>query len=370
MLHSLLADIYSFWLPERASTIAPANDALFYFILGINVFFSSLIMILMVLFVVKYRHRGNRPHDPTGGHSTALELTWTIIPTLLVLVIFWFGFRGYLHINVMAPNAYEVTAKGKMWNWSFTYPSGLSSNELHLVVGRPARIILESEDVIHDLDIPAFRVKKDAVPGRYNRMWFEPTKIGEYNVFCAMYCGQNHSTMMAKCFIQDQDAFDKWMANAIDWKKNMSFITRGSNLYNTAGCATCHSVDGTVKTGPSWKDMYGTMQPLSDGSSVMADDDYIKESIVYPAAKIVKNFTNVMPGGYGSQLKADDITALTWYMKSISQNFKGDMAPGRAVPAGGAPTTAPTTLPSNMSPSAPPVSTPAAVPGTPPKTPE
>src|SRR6185437_6112003 len=175
MLQALLAvEKYSFWLPEPASNNAGVYDRLFYFILGINILFSSLIMALMIFFVLKYRHRKGQKHDPTAGHSTALELTWTIIPTLLVLVIFYYGFRGYLHANVIPPNAAEVTATGSMWKWTFSYPSGLVDDELHMVVNKPTRMILESSDVIHDLDIPSFRMKKDVVPGRYNKEWFEP----------------------------------------------------------------------------------------------------------------------------------------------------------------------------------------------------
>lgn len=419
---SLLADTYnSFWLPDQAASIATSSDALFYFIMAINIFFSSLIMALLVYFVFRYRHRKSQRHDPTGGHSTSLELTWTIIPTLLVLVIFYYGFRGYLHANTIPQLAHEITANGQMWKWSFTYPEGFTSDELHLVKNRPEAISLTSSDVIHDLDIPSFRMKKDAVPGRFNRTWFLPTvastapvtvaefktaapapvarvlddagfyclfsdgatspeqkidayagdtigfnrrddgttvakatlhgqdiefplnaqkagyawkKLDYYQVLCAMYCGQNHSTMLAKCIVHETQAdYDKWVQDQIVWEGKISFIDRGMQLYKQAGCSTCHSVDGSKGTGPTWKDMYGDMVSCTNGGTFLADDAYVKESIVYPAAKIVSGFGNLMPAGYGTTLKENDIIALTWYMKSISKHYTGDLAPGKTITA-------------------------------------
>src|SRR5665213_104948 len=318
MLHALLAENYSFWLPEQASKVAPSMDALFNFILGINIFFSSLIMAGLIYFVIRYRHRGeNRAHDPTAGHSTALELTWTIIPTLLTLVIFYYGFRGYLHASVMPPNAYEITADGKTWSWQFLYPNGHSDPELHLVNNKPCVFALQSDDVIHDLFIPAFRMKKDVVPGRFNRMWVEPTKAGTYDVYCAMYCGTNHSTMRAQCIVHNTQAeFDAWLARVSDWEKITPFVTEGKLLYSQ-NCAQCHSVDGSKIVGPTWKDMYASIVPLEGGKTVLADDAYVLESIEYPAAKIVSGFPNVMPSFKG-HFPPNEIKAITWYMKSIS----------------------------------------------------
>jgi cytochrome c oxidase subunit II len=420
MLQALLAQAYSekysYWLPQAASKNAGEYDYLFYFILGINILFSSLIMATMIYFVLRYRHRKNAKHDPTAGHSTALELTWTIIPTLIVIGIFYYGFRSYLRANVMPPEAYEITANGQMWSWSFTYPNGYTSpGELHLVVNQPTRMVLQSADVIHDLAIPAFRMKKDDVPGRYNREYFEPnvatkpaeplitfdcasqvipptktveeekggdyglytqkgvvptksvplvpgdtfgfateggkslavythdgktgkieldpkaspqyiwkTPYGYFQVFCAMYCGQNHSTMMAKCVVQTQEQFDAWLKDASTWEDKISYLERGRNLRSQVGCATCHSIDGQGSTGPTWKDLYGSHVDFENGipSIEHADDAYIKESIIDPGAKIVKKFTNAMPSNFRGQLSDHDIDALTWYMKSISDNYK------------------------------------------------
>ncbi|HET6251244.1 MAG TPA: cytochrome c oxidase subunit II [Tepidisphaeraceae bacterium] len=433
----LQAPLAAIWLPDAASKNAAAYDPLFYFILGVNVFFSSLIMAMLIFFVFKYRHREGRPHDPTAGHSTALELTWTIIPTMLVLVIFYFGFRGYLHANPpqVIPNADSVTANGAMWNWTFTYANNHTDPELHLVVNKPTNMELQSADVIHDLDIPAFRMKKDVVPGRYNKEWFEPTvasappatvlvwhdskpvpaafvadedgyygvypnnsefpiattdlvpgeslsfekkdgksvavsmhygkrvetaldfetapeyawkKIDFYDVYCAMYCGTGHSIMLAKCIVQTQDEFDRWMAHQIVWEPRMSYVDRGKELAGQMGCVTCHSHDGAAMTGPTWKNLYGSTVELNGAPSVLADDAYIEESILLPSKKIVKGFEDKMPQDFGTKLKPNDITALTWYMKSISANYKGDMKVGLKVGAAmkaGHPATQPTTVP-------------------------
>jgi cytochrome c oxidase subunit 2 len=438
MLQALLAttEKYSFWLPEPASNNAAVYDNLFYFILAINIIFSSLIMALMIYFVLKFRHRKGHVSNPTAGHSTALELTWTIIPTMLVLVIFYYGFRGYLHANVIPPNASAVTATGSMWKWSFTYESGLVDDELHLVVNKPTRMTLESVDVIHDLDIPAFRMKKDVVPGRFNKEWFEPNleteeakpsiafpadakslpvtktvdsagayglykgdaygaantatlepgdtygfKIddgktvafftsggkstlipidpslasqytwkypyGYFQVYCAMYCGTGHSIMLAKCVVESKARFDKWMQEKLEWAPRESYVDRGKELYAKFGCNTCHSLDGAKGTGPSWKDLWGSQVPLTTGNSVPADDDYLVESIVSPSKKIVLGFEDKMPQDFGTRLKPADITALTWFMKSISSNYKDSMSEGMRVGAAvkTGPTTGPTTSP-------------------------
>ncbi len=173
--------------------------------------------VLLVTFVVKYRHQEGKVQESTAGHSTALELTWTIIPTIIVLVIFYFGFRQFLNLSVEPPNAYEITATGMMWNWQFTYPNGYVSPELHVPAGVPVRVILVSQDVIHSLFVPVFRVKKDVVPGRYNRIWFQAEKRAEttdadmYDLYCAAYCGTNHSTMTSHAFVHTQSDFRVWL---------------------------------------------------------------------------------------------------------------------------------------------------------------
>ncbi len=334
MLGNLLGNI---WMPESASTVAPEIDGLFDFILWLSIFFLVLILVVMIVFVVKYRHREGeeRKQEPTAGHSTALELTWTIIPTILVIIIYYFGFRGFLHVAVPPPNSYEISATGRMWSWQFTYPNGHQDTELHIPLNVPVRVILNSEDVIHSLFIPVFRVKKDVVPGRYNKMWFQATKTGTFDVECANYCGTGHSQMLTKAFVQEPEDFKKWLTDASRWWLHTSPIDQGEKLYKAKGCIQCHSVDGTRGTGPTWKDMFGSQVDLEGGGKVLADEDYVRESIEYPQAKIVKSFGPVSAMSSFLGTSPQDIFALISYMKSISSNYKGDLDSLRVVPKDG-----------------------------------
>ncbi len=317
----------SFWMPPKASTISGDVDGLFYFIYGITVFFFLLVMVLMLLFVFKYRYRkGHEEPDPAPAHSTALELTWTVIPTVLVLMVFYFGFRGYLHMAVAPPNAYEINVEGKMWSWSFTYPNGYVDTELHIPINTPIRVVLQSRDVIHSLYIPQFRIKKDAVPGRYNRMWFEATQVSPpegFDVYCAEYCGTGHSTMRTKVIVHpSKEDFAAWLEKASNWENRMTPLQRGQEIYQK-NCTQCHSIDGTRLIGPSLKNVFGEPQTLNGGSTVVADENYIHESLYEPAAKVVAGFTPQMPS-YKGQLKENDVAAVIQFLKSISDKYKNE----------------------------------------------
>jgi len=194
----MLKILGSFYMPPQASTVAPDVDWLFNFILGITIFFCALIFTGMLVFGIKYRHRPGHEGGEAPGHSTGLELTWTIIPTIIVLVVFFFGFRGFLNMAVVPPNSYEIIVQSKMWNWAFQYPNGTVTSELHVPKDRPIRLVLTSDDVIHSFYIPAFRTQKMSVPGRYNRAWFQATQTGTIPIYCAQYCGTNHSEMLSK----------------------------------------------------------------------------------------------------------------------------------------------------------------------------
>jgi cytochrome c oxidase subunit 2 len=338
MLQSILAfSKATFWLPRGTSSVSADVDWLYYFVYWVNVFFFFLVIILMLWFAWKYRHRkGAPPQEPTAGHSTALELTWTIIPILIVIVIFYYGFRGFLALAVDPPNAYEITVNAKMWNWSFIYPNGYVSPELHVPANTPVRFVLTSDDVLHDLFIPDWRIKKDIVPGRYNRLWVNAEKMDpgskepeEHDIYCAEYCGQNHSAMLSKAWVHDPDEFRTWLEGASNWEGKISPLEAGEQIYKQRGCIQCHSIDGTVSTGPSWKDVFGEQVTMSDGSTVKADEAYIRESVLYPHAKIVKGFAPVMPSYLGS-MKERDINALIAYIKSVSVHFpKDQLAPLR-----------------------------------------
>jgi cytochrome c oxidase subunit 2 len=335
MLTAILAEtqkLSSFWMPEQASTVAANVDGLYDFIYYLSLFFFLLITFLLVWFCIKYRHRGDGvvEQESAAGHSTALELTWTIIPTIIVLVIFYLGFRGFINMMVEPPNSYEVLVTGKTWSWTFTYEGKYVSDDgyLHIPVNTPIRFVLSSNDVIHSLFMPVFRLKKDVVPGRYNRFWVEATQVGEYDIYCAEYCGKLHSQMLSKVIVESPEDFAKFIERIKDWTKTKTPLEAGQMLYNTRGCIQCHSLDGTTGLGPTWKDMFGSQVPIVGQGNVLADENYIRESILYPQAKVHQGFgpPSPMPSFLG-QLNDNDIMALISYMKSISVNFKGDMAP-------------------------------------------
>jgi cytochrome c oxidase subunit 2 len=327
MLNAILADTSkeSFWMPEQASTVAPGVDGLYDFVYYLSLVFFVLITLLLVVFIWKYRHREDGvAHEPAAGHSTALELTWTLIPAVLVLVIFYFGFQGFMNIIVRPPNAYKIDVLGQTWSWQFTYDGRYVSPDgnLHMVVNQPTEFVLTSKDVIHSFFCPEFRLKKDVVPGRYNQYWVEATKTGTFDLTCAEYCGDRHSQMLAKVIVHTPDEFLKWLDDAKDISKTFPPVAAGENIYNTRGCKSCHSIDGSAGIGPSFRDMYGSQVPIVGQGNVVADENYIRESILYPQAKIHQGFPNPSPmPSFLGQLDDWDIYAITAFQKSISKNF-------------------------------------------------
>ena len=307
------------WLPDQASTAAPQSDVVFYFIYWISVFFFVLIVALMVYFAIRYRRRtpGQRATG-TATHNTALELTWSIIPLILVLIMFYMGFRGFMDMVNPPGNAMEVYVNARKWSWSFTYPNGHVDNELHVPVDQPVRLILNSVDVIHSFYVPAFRLKKDAVPGRYNTAWFESPKPGEYIALCAEFCGTSHSDMWARVIVHEPGLFEQWMDEASDPFKGgtRSFAEVGEMMYIKHACNTCHTIDGSRHTGPSFKNLFGLEHEMANGERLVTDENYIRESILNPQARIVKGYDPVMPT-YKGQIKEEEIKALIEYIKTL-----------------------------------------------------
>jgi len=313
----------SFWMPPQVSTVAHSVDWLFNLILAISVVFFLLIVVLMVVFVLRYRHREGQSAKASPSHNTALEITWTGIPVVLVIVIFVFGFKGFLDMSTPPANAYEILVEGQKWNWSFTYPNGYVDPNLHVPVDRPVRLVMSSQDVIHSLYVPAFRIKMDVVPGRYSKAWFEATEPGEYDLFCAEYCGTGHSNMIAHVVVHPVGEFETWLEKASNFLDTMTPVEAGQKLFQVRGCQQCHSVDGSGKTGPSLLGVYGHNQILSDGTSVVADENYIRESILEPQARVVAGFDPVMPT-YQGRLSDDEIVAIIAYLKSLDGTSGGE----------------------------------------------
>lgn len=304
-----------FWLPPPGSSVAPAVDRVFYLVLGISTFFFVLVVSTMVYFAIVYRRRPGRSAEKTATHSNVLEITWTVIPIIIVAYIFYVGFDAYMHMKTSPQNAYEILVKARKWDWFFTYPNGHVDSDLHVPVNEPIKLIMSSDDVIHSLSIPAFRVKMDCVPGRYTYAWFEGTQPGTYGLYCTEYCGDSHSGMLANVVVHEPGEFAAWLEDAANFYKNLSPAEAGKALFQRR-CNQCHSDDGTAKTGPTVKGIFGNPCRLRDGSTVMVDEDYIRESILDPQAKVVEGYPPVMPTFKG-MLNDDEITFLIEYIKTL-----------------------------------------------------
>lgn len=307
----------TFWLPPAASTTAHNTDSLFYFIFYLSLFFFVVIMAAMVAFAVRYRRRkhGEKTADIHGHRN--LEIAWSVIPGILLMVIFFWGFTGFMDLAVPPANALDIRVTGQKWVWAFDYPEGINSNELVVPAGKPVRLTMSSKDVIHSFYVPDFRIKRDVLPNRYTVLWFEAPNPGEHNVFCTEYCGAQHSGMLTKVKVLAQADYDAWIASGGGLGQGLSPVELGQKLFQSKGCVACHSVDGKPMVGPSLKDIYGHEVELADGTKVMADDNYIRQSLMDPASQVVKGFAPVMPTFKG-MLKDQEVNALIDYLKTLS----------------------------------------------------
>jgi cytochrome c oxidase subunit 2 len=305
-------------MPGRASSFAADVDWVFNFILWISIFFFVLITALMLFFVIRYRRRRGREPGKSASHNTALEITWSVIPVLLIVLIFWFGFTVFIDMATPPENSYEVLVTGQRWKWLFTYPNGYVDENLHVPLDTNVRLVMSSEDVIHSFFVPEFRVKRDVVPGRYSKAWFRATQAGQFDIYCAEYCGTSHSDMLATVIVHEPGGFEKWLEDASNFLDKLSPAEAGARLYQSRGCQGCHSVDGTANIGPTFKEIFGDDHALADGSSVTVDEDYIRESILEPQAKIVAGYQPVMPT-YQGKLSDREITAIIEYIKTLNE---------------------------------------------------
>ena len=308
--------IFNFF-PTRASTNAWQVDALYLYLVAISTLMVVLIFIFVVVFAFKYRRKSpNAPPPPAIHGSIPLEITWSVIPFLFMLVMFGWGMKLYFENYVPPKNAMEIYVVGKQWMWKVQYPTGQREiNELHVPVGVPVKLTLASEDVIHDFFIPAFRLKHDVVPGSYQTYWFQATTPGRYHIFCAEYCGTNHSEMHGWVTVMDPEAFQTWLAAGA---ANGTMAEQGEKLFEQYGCATCHVVDEQGRA-PSLRNVYGHPVELEDGRTVVADETYLRESILNPTAKVVKGYHRDLMPVYQGQIGEEGLLNLIAYIKSLSQ---------------------------------------------------
>jgi len=302
--------------PEQASTVAGQVDALYFFLLGIFFFFSILIAALVIFFAVKYRRRSDKeppPAPPSDNHP--LEIAWSVIPLGISMIIFWWGASVYFTMKRPPDDALEIAVVGKQWMWKLQHLEGQREiNELHIPLGRAVRLKMTSEDVIHDFFVPAFRVKQDVVPGRYTTVWFQPTKPGQYHIFCSQYCGTKHSGMIGWVYVMDPPDYQAWLSGGAG---EGTLAERGDKLFKDLACANCHHPDGSGR-GPSLEGIFGKTVELEDGAKVTANDDYFRESILSPQAKIVKGYQPIMPTFQGL-VTEDQLLQLIEYIKSTGK---------------------------------------------------
>jgi len=302
-------------LPEQASTHAPRVDLLYFFLLGMAAFFTVLIATLIVYFSIKYR-RGNTQVDrtPSQGHPIRLEIAWMVVPFVISMVIFGWGAGLYFSAYRPPAGAMEVRVVAKQWMWKFQHASGRREiNTLHVPLGQPVKLTMISEDVIHSLYVPAFRVKRDVLPGRYSACWFEATRTGEFHLFCAEYCGTNHSRMTGSVVVMEPSEFETWLGSG----RNELPAIAGKRLFEELRCASCHQPDVGLARCPPVVGIFGRGVKLADGATVTADEDYLRESILRPSAKVVAGFQPLMPS-FDGQVDEEQLIQLIAYIKSLT----------------------------------------------------
>lgn len=298
--------------PPQASEAAARVDALYLFLVGLTIVMSVLIAGLLAYFAIRYRRNSRADRSGAVDGSTRLELIWSIIPLAIVMFIFVWSAGIYIHLTSPPKDTMDIQVVGKRWMWKLQHLNGRREiNELHVPVGRPVKLLMTSEDVIHSFYVPAFRIKMDVLPGRYTTTWFTATKPGRYHLFCAEYCGTKHSRMIGWVEVMEPDAYQAWMAGQ---SLDASPAMEGERLFTKMGCITCHNPQSAGR-GPSLEGVYGSKVRLEGGGEVTADDAYLRESIVDPRARQVQGYEALMPT-YRGLIGEEGLMHLIEYIKS------------------------------------------------------
>ncbi|MDC0357778.1 cytochrome c oxidase subunit II [Oligoflexia bacterium] len=298
---------------ETTTTIGAINFS-FYIIFWISVVLLLGVTVAMLYFVVKYHHKRSAGPKNIEGHFW-LEVVWTVIPTLLVLVMFYYGWVGFERVRDVPKDAMVVKVTGQMWSWLFEYENGKQAIDLYVPVNKPVKLVLTSRDVNHSFFVSAFKLKEDCIPGRENYLWFEANKVAAYDIQCAEYCGTRHSAMLAKLHVLPKDGFDLWYNTILETKQ-----MKGDQLLRIKGCLSCHSLDGTKLVGPSFKGLFGRKEIVKmrgGEASIVADEEYLRESILNPEAKIVKGYpAGQMPPQEGL-LSEEELDHMLKYLEEL-----------------------------------------------------
>jgi len=311
--------------PEQASTFAWQVDGLYFYLLAITAFFTIGIVTALVFLVIKYREKEKFATGAEIHGSIGLETLWSIIPFIISMTVFLGGAIVYYNQYRTPKDAMEIYVVGKQWMWKLQHQTGQREiNELHVPVGRKVKLTMTTEDVLHDFFVPAFRTKMDVVPGRYTTLWFEATKPGKYRLFCAEYCGLNHSGMGGWVYVMEQRDFDNWLSGNVS---GQTPVEAGRDLFeNKLGCASCHQ-QASQGRGPTLTGIYGSDQKLTNGQTVTADDEYIRNSILNPTSQIVEGYQPIVPTFKG-QITEEQLISLVAYIKSLAGNASGTAPAG------------------------------------------
>jgi cytochrome c oxidase subunit 2 len=304
-------------IPPEASTIAPQMDALLVFMTLVSLVGLTIVALLITTFSVLYRKERNPKATQIEG-STLLEATWTIIPLGLFLMMFVWGSVLYFRVFTPPPNAMNIYVVGKQWMWKAEHPGGQHEiNSLHVPTGQPVQLTLISQDVFHSFSIPAFRVKREAIPGRYTTVWFQATQVGTYHLFCTQYCGTSHSAMIGDVVVQSPEDYKKWLASSTS---GTSLAQNGERLFASLSCAACHNGQPDAR-GPNLANVYGSKLTLVTGQPILVDEAYLRQAILNPSAHITQGFAPIMPT-YQGQISEEGVISLVEYIKNLNSNYR------------------------------------------------
>lgn len=300
------------WLPDASSTLAGEVDALFWFVFWVSTIIFAAVVLTKIWFVFKHKRKSQSEVPQPVHESKLLEAVWIVLPTILVLIVFTWGFQVYVKLYQAPPDSYEITVRGKQWVWEYEYAEGvLTAGDLYVPANRPVKLNMSSVDVLHSFFVPAFRVKMDVLPNRYTSVWFEANEPGEYQIYCTEYCGTAHSGMLGKVIALNEEDFQAWIQ---EQSQDLPPVELGAQVFGVQ-CAVCHAIDGTQKIGPALNGLFEKERQFTDGTSAIADENYIRNSIVNPASQVVEGYNPVMPPF--NTLSAKQLDGLVAYIKTL-----------------------------------------------------
>lgn len=307
------------FMPEQGTQIAKQLDNLYGFLLVVSFISCAILIGGMIYFVTKYKRKSANDKTAYITHDTRLEVLWSVIPLIIFLVVFAWGWVIYHDMRAMPKNALEIQVTGKQWSWTAEYKNGVKATEIVVPVNKDIKLILASDDVIHSFYVPSFRIKQDAVPGRYTALWFNAEKLGEFHVFCAELCGMSHSAMITKLKVVSQEDFEKWLVSESEVGQ-LPMAQRGAKYFQTRACASCHNVDSAaVKIGPSLFQRWGKESVQDDGSKIQFDENHVRESLLQPQARIAMGFPKPSPmPSFQGQISESELSAIIEYIKSLN----------------------------------------------------